>query len=123
MGRWYDRGVFYRGMAMNTRTPDNMPHDMGGLPAGPMEPSEHDLSYWERRIESMLSLCFRKGLLKDAAELRHRIEGLGPDAYERLSYYERWAAALTARLTELDVVNDAELAAKIADIKSRMDRQ
>ena len=108
---------------MNTPTPDNMPHDMGGLPAGPVEPSEHDLSYWERRIESMLSLCFRKGLLKDAAELRHRIEGLGPDAYERLSYYERWAAALTARLTELEVVNDAELAAKIADIKSRTGKQ
>lgn len=104
---------------MTTRIPDNMPHDMGGLPAGPMQPSEHDLSYWERRIESMLSLCFRKGLLKDAAELRHRIEGLGPDAYERLSYYERWAAALTARLTELDVIDAAELAAKIDHIKAR----
>jgi hypothetical protein len=96
-----------------------MPHDMGGLPAGPMEPSEHDLNYWERRIESMLSLCFRKGLLKDAAELRYNIEGLGEDVYERLSYYERWAAALTARLTQLEVVNEAELAAKINDIKTR----
>ena len=104
---------------MNTRAPDNLPHDMGGLPAGPVEPSEHDLTFWERRIESMLSLCFRKGLLKDAAELRHRIEGLGPDAYERLSYYERWAAALTARLTELGVVSEAELRAKIDAIKAR----
>lgn len=105
---------------MNTQAPDNLPHDMGGLPAGPVEPSEHDLTFWERRIESMLSLCFRKGLLKDAAELRHRIEGLGPDAYERLSYYERWAAALTARLTELGVVTDAELTAKIDAIKTRV---
>ena len=107
---------------MNSGTPDNMPHDMGGLPAGPVESSEHDLSYWERRIESMLSLCFRKGLLKDAAELRQRIEQLGPDAYERLSYYERWAAALTARLTELDVVSDAEITARIDDIKARKDK-
>lgn len=104
---------------MNDRTADNWPHDMGGQPAGPMETSEHDLSYWERRIESMLSLCFRKGLLKDAAELRHRIEGLGPDAYEKLSYYERWAAALTARLTELNVVSEQEVQAKMAAIKAR----
>ncbi len=104
---------------MAEATPHNGPHDMGGLPAGPMETSEHDLSYWERRIESMLSLCFRKGLLKDAAELRHRIEGLGPDAYEKLSYYERWAAALTARLTELDVVSEQEVEAKMAEIKAR----
>jgi hypothetical protein len=104
---------------MAERQANNGPHDMGGLPAGPIEPSEHDLSYWERRIESMLSLCFRKGLLKDAAELRHRIEGLGPDAYEKMSYYERWAAALTARLTELDVVSEQEVEAKIAAIKAR----
>ena len=104
---------------MGERAAHNGPHDMGGLPAGPVEPSEHDLSYWERRIESMLSLCFRKGLLKDAAELRHRIEGLGPDAYEKLSYYERWAAALTARLTELDVVSEQEVEAKMAAIKAR----
>lgn len=104
---------------MVERAAHNGPHDLGGLPAGPIEPSEHDLSYWERRIESMLSLCFRKGLLKDAAELRHRIEGLGPDAYEKLSYYERWAAALTARLTELDVVTEQEVEAKMAAIKAR----
>ena len=106
---------------MTDRGRTNWPHDMGGMPAGPVEPSEHDLSYWERRIESMLSLCFRKGLLKDAAELRHRIEGLGPDAYEKLSYYERWAAALTARLTELNVVSGAEIEAKMAAIKARSD--
>ena len=108
---------------MKQQTPANKPHDMGGLPSGPVEPSEHDLSYWERQVESMLSLCFRKGLLKDPAELRHGIEALGPDVYERLSYYERWAASLTARLTELGVVTASELDQKMTAIKARQEKK
>ena len=97
----------------------NLPHDLGGLPAGEVDQSEHDLTYWERRVESLLSLCFRKGILKDAAELRTGIESLGPEAYTQLSYYERWAASLTKRLTELGVVTDAEVSAKMEEIKAR----
>ena len=76
--------------------PDTLtkPHDLGGLPAGPVDRDEHELAYWERRIEAMISLCFAKGVLKDVAQLRDGIENLPPDAYEELSYYERWAASM-----------------------------
>ena len=32
-------------------------HDMGGLPAGKVEPSEHDYDEWERRVDAMMVLC------------------------------------------------------------------
>jgi hypothetical protein len=85
------------------------PHDLGGLPAGPVDREEHDLAYWERRIEAMISLCFAKGLLKDVAQLRHGIENLPADAYDTLSYYERWAASMAILLQDAGIVTAAEI--------------
>ena len=31
-------------------------HDMGGLPAGPVERSEHDYALWEKRVDALLVL-------------------------------------------------------------------
>ena len=91
------------------------PHDLGGLPAGPVDRDEHELAYWERRIEAMISLCFAKGVLKDVAQLRDGIENLPPDAYETLSYYERWAVSMARLLQDAGVVTEAE-------VQSAMDR-
>ena len=99
--------------------PDTLtkPHDLGGLPAGPVDRDEHELAYWERRIEAMISLCFAKGVLKDVAQLRDGIENLPPDAYEELSYYERWAASMALLLQEAGVVTEAELQSAIARLR------
>ena len=99
--------------------PDTLtkPHDLGGLPAGPVDRDEHELAYWERRIEAMISLCFAKGVLKDVAQLRDGIENLPPDAYEELSYYERWAASMALLLQDAGVVTEAELQSAIARLR------
>ena len=31
-------------------------HDMGGLPAGPVERTEHDYALWEKRVDAMMVL-------------------------------------------------------------------
>lgn len=93
------------------------PHDLGGLPAGPVDRDEHELAYWERRIEAMISLCFAKGVLKDVAQLRDGIENLAPQAYEELSYYERWAASMALLLQDAGVVTEAELQSAIARLR------
>jgi hypothetical protein len=31
-------------------------HDMGGLPAGPVERAEHDYADWERRVDALMIL-------------------------------------------------------------------
>ncbi len=58
-------------------------HDMGGLPAGRAEPSEHDLAEWERRVDAlMILLSGLKGgrKLMTVDELRKNVEALPPDA-------------------------------------------
>jgi len=101
-------------------SPDrHKPHDLGGLPAGPIDREEHDLAHWEQRIDAMVSLCFSKGVLHDVAELRVGIEALGPDAYDKLGYYERWAASIANRLVSKEVLTRRELDERIEVIRAR----
>ena len=99
----------------------NGPHDVGGRPAGPVERSEHELDHWEWRVDAMIRLCFRAGHLADFAELRRGIEELGDDVYERLSYYERWAASLAGVLVRKGVVGERELEERIAAARARLE--
>jgi hypothetical protein len=34
-------------------------HDMGGLPAGPVDRSEHDYALWEKRVDAILVTLVR----------------------------------------------------------------
>ena len=78
-------------------------HDMGGLPAGPVEPSEHDYALWEKRVDALLVLLSKKGHIT-VDELRRNIESLGSDAYDRMGYYERWIYAITQTLIQRGLI-------------------
>jgi hypothetical protein len=95
-----------------------MHHDMGGEPAGEVKPSEHDYQAWERRIDA-LSVLLGKKLKLTVDERRKAIESLPPDAYDRLSYYERWTAALANTLLARGIVTTQELARKMAEVDAR----
>jgi hypothetical protein len=88
-------------------------HDMGGLPAGPIERHEHDYALWEKRVDALMLLLSERGLLR-VDELRRNIEALPPDAYDRMSYYERWIAAIAQTLLQRGVVTADELGRKLA---------
>lgn len=95
-------------------------HDMGGLPAGPMAPAEHDYALWEKRVDALmvlLSAPSRRMLLVD--ELRRNIEALPPDAYDRMSYYERWISAIANTLLQRGILTADELGRKIAEVQAR----
>ena len=95
-------------------------HDMGGLPAGPVTPTEHDYAHWEKRVDAMMVLLAapERRLLR-VDELRKQIEGLGPDAYDKMTYYERWIAAITRVLLERGVLNADELGRRMEAVKAR----
>jgi nitrile hydratase subunit beta len=95
-------------------------HDMGGLSAGPVERSEHDYAHWEKRVDALMVLLSapERRLLR-VDELRRNIEGLGPDAYDAMSYYERWIASITKTLLERGVISSDELGRKIEAVKVR----
>jgi len=95
-------------------------HDIGGLPAGPVEASEHDYALWEKRVDAMLVLLSRKGLIT-VDELRRNIESLGRDAYDTMSYYERWINSISQTLIQRGIVSIDELGRKIAEVQARGD--
>ncbi|MGH8705958.1 MAG: hypothetical protein ACREUO_11145 [Burkholderiales bacterium] len=97
-------------------------HDMGGLPAGKVEPTEHDYADWERRVDALLTLLVGiKGgkKLMTVDELRKNIEALGPETYDRMSYYERWITSITRTMIERGVITTEELGRKMAEVESR----
>ncbi len=93
-------------------------HDMGGQEAGAVDRSEHVLAYWEKRVDALHMLLSERNLRR-VDESRRAIEALAPDVYDRLSYYERWMAALTTILLERGVITSDELGRKMEDVKAR----
>jgi hypothetical protein len=101
-------------------------HDMGGLPAGKVEPTEHDYAEWERRVDALMVLLSGiKGgkKLMTVDELRKNIEALPPDAYDRMSYYERWVTSITQTMIQRGIITTEELGRKMAEIGLRDGRK
>jgi hypothetical protein len=101
-------------------------HDMGGQPAGKVEPLEHDYEAWERRVDALMVLCSGvKGPMRGTKrlltvdELRKNIEALPPDTYDRLAYYEKWITALTQTLVQRGVITSADLMRKMNEVRKR----
>jgi hypothetical protein len=95
-------------------------HDMGGLPAGPVEKTEHDYAPWEKRVDALLVLLSdRERNLIKTDELRRNIEAIGPDAYDKMSYYERWITSVTSNLLQKGAITTDELGRKLAEIEKR----
>jgi hypothetical protein len=95
-------------------------HDLGGLPGGPVDRSEHEYALWEKRVHSLLLLLSddqRKLMTVD--ELRKGIESLGAEQYDRLSYYERWIMSITGTLLQRGVLTAEELGRKLAEVEQR----
>ena len=95
-------------------------HDMGGLPAGPVEQAEHDYAPWEKRVAAIMRLVSDdKRRLMTVDELRRGIEELGPGAYDDYNYYERWISSITNVLIEKGILNVDELGRRMEDVRTR----
>ena len=97
-------------------------HDLGGLPAGKVERTEHDYADWERRVDALMVILSGIGggkKLMTVDELRKNIEAIGPDAYEKMSYYERWVTSITQTMIQRGVITTEELGRKMQEVQSR----
>lgn len=95
-------------------------HDLGGLPAGEIDRTEHQNNFWEQRVDALQrALGLLDPPLVRTDELRRAVEGIGAQAYDRMSYYERWILAITEVLMEKGIITVDELGSKIAEIESR----
>jgi len=95
-------------------------HDMGGLPGGKVERTEHEYADWERRVDAMSWLMRAHGITVD--ERRRHIEQLPPDDYERMTYYERWIVSLAQAALQRGLITSEELARKMVEVESRGSR-
>lgn len=91
---------------------------MGGLPAGRIEATEHDYALWEKRVDALMVLLSAAGRMT-TDELRRNIEAIGPDAYDRMSYYERWIHSISQTLIQRGVITIDELGRKMSQVEAR----
>lgn len=93
---------------------------MGGQSAGPIPMDQHDFSLWEKRVDALMILGSAKGFFT-VDGLRRVLEDMGEDAFETLTYYERWIVAVNQNLIEGGAYSTQELAQKMDDIEARGD--
>jgi hypothetical protein len=97
-------------------------HDVGGLPAEPVDRSEHEPALWEKRVHALLNLLSERGVMT-VDELRQGIEALGAEKYDRLGYYERWIESIAGALQHRGLLTTEELARKFAEVEARAGAQ
>ena len=96
-------------------------HDRGGWPdAGPVDKSEHDLSWWEKRTDAIVMLLTspQKRVMR-VDELRRAIESMDPVAYEKSKYHERWLTAIETLLVEKSLLTREEIERKVKELAAR----
>ncbi|WP_268884064.1 SH3-like domain-containing protein [Jannaschia marina] len=93
-------------------------HDMGGDLAGPVPGDDHDFALWEKRVDALVILSGLKGVFT-VDGLRRVLEDMGEDAFETMTYYERWVASLNQNMLEQGVYTVAELGARIEAVQAR----
>ena len=91
---------------------------MGGDPAGDINHDQHDFALWEKRVDALMVLVSSAGLM-NTDSLRRVLEDMGEEAYESMTYYERWIASVSQNMVEAGAFSTAELAEKMAQVKTR----
>ncbi len=93
-------------------------HDMGGQDAGPVSMDQHDFALWEKRVDALMILGQARGHFT-VDGLRRVLEDMGEQAFDSMSYYERWIAAIIQNLVEAGVYSLEELGQRMEAIKQR----
>ena len=104
---------------MTDAQPHRGPQDIGGNAAGPIDTVDHGMRFWERQANALRSTLTRGGIVK-TDELRRAAEDLG-EKYAQLHYFEITTSALRALMIEKGYMTEAELEAKMKEIRARFD--
>ena len=93
-------------------------HDMGGSRErfGPIDRTEHEVEDWERLADAVNYVLNAKGH-KTTDEMRRAIEGL--EGYDRMGYYEKWAAAAEQLCVEKGLLTREEVDERAAALQKR----
>ncbi|MBU2982010.1 nitrile hydratase subunit beta [Lentibacter algarum] len=82
-------------------------HDLGGLPAGKIDQTEHEPTFFDKRVDALYALLTGpKANAFTMDEVRRTVESFSEADYFGLSYYERWLKAMSLLLIEKGYVED-----------------
>lgn len=95
-------------------------HDLGGEPAGPIDLSEHERTFFDQRVDAMMRLLAHPehGYYTVDA-MRRAIESLPRDQYFGLGYYERWVRAIRRLVVEKGLLTEDEIERRLAQLKAK----
>lgn len=95
-----------------------LPTELGGLDAGPIEQVDHVLEPWEKRCHALADvLDFHK--IINTEEKRRGVEALGSELVGKLTYYERWITTFANILFQKGILTPEELAIKMDEVAAR----
>ncbi len=97
-------------------------HDLGGVPAGPIDKTAHESSLFEKRVDALMILMShpdRRVISVD--ELRRGIESFPPQEYIELAYYERWVLALKKIMLEKNILSEDEISERVEAVRKRLE--
>ncbi len=95
-----------------------LPTDLGGLEAGRVERTDHELLPWEKRCHALADVLDCHKII-NTEEKRRGVEALGAELVDNLSYYERWIAAFANIFFQKRLITPEELARKMAEVEAR----
>lgn len=106
--RWHDMGGWFEKL------------DQGRLGQGKaaIDRSQHDFELWEKRVDALMVLASSKGLMT-VDGLRRALEDMGEQAFDTMSYYERWIASIAQNLVEAGVFTADELRERMEAARER----
>lgn len=93
-------------------------HDLGGMPAGPIDRTEHQLEDWEVLADAINQALGAKGIRR-TDEMRRAREQMDPELYRSISYYERWILSAEMILAEKKILTKEEIDRKVAELEKR----
>ena len=82
---------------------------MGGDPAGSIDHNQRDFALWKKPVDALMVLCSAAGLM-NTDSLRRMSEDIGTEAYETMTYYERWIASVSQNMVKFGAFTTTELA-------------
>ncbi|MEM8813199.1 MAG: ScnB-like protein [Pseudomonadota bacterium] len=95
-------------------------HDVGGLDFGRIDRTDHELSYYEQRVDAILMLMARhRAFTVDG--LRRAVEDYSAQEYDGTAYYDRWIKAIRELLLEQEIIGAEELETRIRTIADRLE--
>ena len=83
-------------------------NEFSSLISSKLDLSDRSLTYWERKIDAIEQLFYRKDIMT-VNELRRGIESMPIESYLNAAYYERWLYSMTTHAIEKGLITYQDL--------------